>query len=66
MPEIMGGGGSIIGLITFGKVAEVLLFAAIGALAGTIIKKLWEYCEHEIVIYRKRPKKTKRNNVKKT
>jgi len=45
LPELFGGSGSIIGLITLGKVLEVLVFAAIGAIVGLIIKEVWSFCK---------------------
>lgn len=41
LPELFGGSGSIIGLITLGKVLEVLVFAALGAIVGLVIKEIW-------------------------
>jgi hypothetical protein len=48
LPEIFGGSGSIIGLITVGKIIEVLLFAALGALVGLMVKEIWNYCKKKI------------------
>lgn len=45
MPECFGGGGSILGMITGGKIAEVLLFAALGAMMGLLVKELYEFCK---------------------
>lgn len=53
LPQIFGSGGSIIGLITFGKVIEVLFFAAIGALVGLIIKEIWNWCKRKLGIENK-------------
>ena len=48
LPQILGSSGSILGLITLGKVIEVLVFAVIGATVGLIIKEIWSYCKKRI------------------
>jgi len=48
LPEIFGGSGSIIGLITMNKIAEVLLFAALGAVVGLMVKEIWNFCKKKI------------------
>lgn len=50
LPQIFGSGGSILGLITFGKVIEVLVFAAVGAIVGLIIKEIWCWCKRKLKI----------------
>lgn len=50
LPQILGSGGSILGLITFGKVVEVLVFAAVGAIVGLIIKETWCWCKRKLKI----------------
>jgi len=48
LPEIFGGSGSVIGLITMHKIVEVLLFAALGAIVGLAVKEIWNLCKNKI------------------
>jgi len=47
----LGGGsiGAIIANISVGKILEVIIFAAIGALVGWIVKRILDYCRVKLV-----------------
>jgi len=42
-------GGFITGVITFGEVGKVILFAALGALVGWLIKEFLDYCKRKLL-----------------